>query len=263
MSSTGTRQSTVQRAEPVTAAALELTGIYAGYGRATVLRDVSVSVARGSIVALLGPNGAGKTTLLRTASGLLKPSQGTVRVGGTDVTRLAPNRRARSGLCLIPEGRGIFRSLTVQENLRLQVPHWNKGAALDPVIEMFPVLRKRLTQTAGTLSGGEQQMLAIARSCLSSPTVVLLDEVSMGLAPKVVDSIFDALAQLASTGLSLLLVEQYITRALNMADRVVLLERGRVAFAGAPGELQEDAILRGYLGVDVAGNTGGGAVAAE
>jgi branched-chain amino acid transport system ATP-binding protein len=251
MTSTGTEPSTLAPAQPVTAAALEVSGIEAGYGRTTVLRDVSISVPHGSIVALLGPNGAGKTTLLRAAAGLVRPSRGTVSVDGADVTTKPPNRRARSGLCLIPEGRGIFRSLTVQENLRLQVPRWIKDASLEQVVDMFPALRTRLRQTAGTLSGGEQQMLAIARSCLAGPSVVLLDEVSMGLAPKVVDAIFDALTRLAATGVSLLLVEQYVTRALSMADQVVLLERGTVAFAGAPGGLQEDAILRGYLGLDV------------
>jgi branched-chain amino acid transport system ATP-binding protein len=258
MTTTGTQPTALQQTEPAGQAALQLTAVYAGYGRATVLRDVNATVARGSVVALLGSNGAGKTTLLRTASGLLKLSAGTVSIGGTDATRLPPNRRARHGLCLVPEGRGVFRSLTVRENLRLQIPSWNKSVSMDQVLELFPVLRTRLRQTAGTLSGGEQQMLAISRSYLASPAIVLLDEVSMGLAPKVVEQIFEALGRLAGAGTALLVVEQYITRALDMADRVILLERGRVTFSGTPDELQQDAILRGYFGADIGATAKGG-----
>jgi branched-chain amino acid transport system ATP-binding protein len=199
---------------------------------------------------LLGPNGAGKTTLLRTASGLLKPRSGRVLISGEDVTSQPPNRRAKSGLCLIPEGRGIFRSLTVRENLRMQVPTWSKDSSVDQAIEAFPVLGQRLGQLAGSMSGGQQQMLALARSYLSNPSVVLLDEVSMGLAPKVVDEIFESLRQLAATGVSMLLVEQYINRALEMADVVVLLDRGQVAYDGQPSNLEQDAVLRSYLGLD-------------
>jgi branched-chain amino acid transport system ATP-binding protein len=230
--------------------ALALSGISAGYGRTTVLRDVSIVVPRGKVVALLGPNGAGKTTLLRTASGLLKPSQGSICINGADVTRAAPNQRAKAGLCLIPEGRGIFPPLSVRENLRMQVPKWAKDKSIDRALDMFPVLRARINQPAGTLSGGQQQMLALARSFLANPDVVLLDEVSLGLAPKVVDEIFETLKHLAATGVALLLVEQYVARALEMADHIVLLDRGRVAFAGARGELERDAVLRGYLGLE-------------
>jgi branched-chain amino acid transport system ATP-binding protein len=232
-------------------AALELVGVSAGYGRATVLRNIDIRVPAGTIVALLGPNGAGKTTLLRTASGLVKPSAGIVRINGEIRTRATPSRRARAGLCLIPEGRGIFPALTVRENLRIFVPPWAKENSADRAMEVFPLLRERLGQTAGTLSGGQQQMLALARAYLSNPSVVLLDEVSMGLAPKVVDEIFQALSHLASTGVALLLVEQYVTRALEMADQVVLLDRGEVAFTGPRDQLEQDAVLRGYLGVDI------------
>jgi branched-chain amino acid transport system ATP-binding protein len=233
--------------------ALELVGVSAGYDRSTVLRDVDLTVPAGKIVALLGPNGAGKTTLLRTATGLIKPSTGQVRLAGADVTALAPNRRARAGLCLIPEGRGIFRSLSVQDNLRMQVPTWSSDQSTDRVLELFPVLRTRLSQIAGTMSGGQQQMLALARSYLAEPSVVLLDEVSMGLAPKVVDEIFDTIRNLAATGVALLLVEQYVNRALELADLVVLLNRGTVAFAGRSADLDSEEVLRGYLGVDVSG----------
>jgi branched-chain amino acid transport system ATP-binding protein len=243
---------TVSREQPPV---LELTGISAGYQRTTVLRDVSLQVPAGKIVALLGPNGAGKTTVLRTATGLLKPSAGTVRIMGADVTGAAPNRRTRAGLCLVPEGRGIFRSLSVRDNLRIQVPTWSKDKSVDRVLDVFPVLRDRLNQTAGTMSGGQQQMLALARSYLSNPSVVLLDEVSMGLAPKMVDQIFAAIRQLASTGVALLLVEQYVNRALELADIVVLLDRGTVAFNGPAAELEQDAVLRGYLGIDINGAT--------
>jgi branched-chain amino acid transport system ATP-binding protein len=231
--------------------ALVLRNVTAGYGRTTVLRDVSLTVPSGRLVALLGPNGAGKTTLLRVASGLLRPAAGEVLLAGENVTRCAPNQRARSGLCLIPEGRGIFRSLTVRDNLRMQVPPWERDTAVDIAVAAFPILGQRLSQVAGSLSGGQQQMLALGRAYLSRPAVVLLDEVSMGLAPRVVDEIFAALASLATTGVALLLVEQYVNRALEMADDVVLLDRGAVTYAGAAGDLDEAAVLRGYLGGDV------------
>jgi branched-chain amino acid transport system ATP-binding protein len=226
------------------------------------LRDVTVEIPAGSIVALLGPNGAGKTTLLRTAAGLLRPAAGTVRLNGAEVTKAAPHQRARAGLCLIPEGRGIFRNLTVRENLRMQVPPGAKRDAdvgLDRVLATFPVLRERLGQTAGTLSGGQQQLLALARCYLTSPRVVLLDEVSMGLAPKVVDEIFAAIVALATGGAALVLVEQYVNRALELASRAVLLDRGTVAYTGPTRDLDEAAVLRGYLGVDVDVETAGDA----
>jgi branched-chain amino acid transport system ATP-binding protein len=230
--------------------ALKLSAIHAGYGRTTVLRDVTIEVPKSQVVALLGPNGAGKTTLLRVASGLLRPSSGSIAVNGAEMTRATAAQRARAGLCLIPEGRGIWRNLSVRENLRLQVPPWATETGTDIAVAMFPVLGERIAQTAGTLSGGQQQMLALARAFLANPAVVLLDEVSMGLAPKVVDEIFEALRRLTDAGVALLLVEQYVTRALAMADRVVLLDRGRVAFEGTPDGLDEQAVLRGYLGVD-------------
>jgi branched-chain amino acid transport system ATP-binding protein len=230
---------------------LELRGVTAGYGRTTIIRDVSFRVARGTVTALLGPNGAGKTTTLRTLAGLIKPSSGTILLDGIDVTRKAPHRRAEAGLCLIPEGRGIFRNLTVRENLRMQVPPWRRGAAVDAAVEAFPVLGERLDQVAGSLSGGQQQMLALGRAYLSAPSVVLLDEVSMGLAPRVVDEIFDSLKRLAAAGVALLLVEQYVSRALELADRVVLLDRGHVAYTGDTATMDEAELMKTYLGVDV------------
>ncbi|MCK9248046.1 MAG: ABC transporter ATP-binding protein [Solirubrobacteraceae bacterium] len=232
----------------MSAPVLELSGITAGYGAAPVLRDVDLTVEAGSIVALLGPNGAGKTTLLRVASGQLRPSAGEVRVGGAAMTTAAPHRRARAGLCLVPEGRGVFRELTVRENLRLMTPPWERAAEPRRVFDAFPILEERAGQVAGTMSGGQQQMLALARCWLARPAVVLLDEVSMGLAPRIVDEIFAALTGLAAEGTSLVLVEQYVDRALAMADRVHLLTRGTTTFTGAPGELDRDDVLRRYLG---------------
>ncbi len=233
-------------------AVLRLRDVHAGYGGADVLRGADLTVAPGSVTALLGPNGAGKTTLLRTVAGLLRPRQGTIRVGEHDVTRLKPHRRARHGVCLIPEGRGVFRSLTVRENLRLQVPSWGDPASWELPLEAFPALKQRLGQRAGTMSGGQQQMLALSRCFLSEPSIVLLDEVSMGLAPRIVDEIFVALSDLASRGVALLLVEQYVHRALEMADAVHLINRGELSFSGRPSELDEDALTRDYLGSDIA-----------
>jgi branched-chain amino acid transport system ATP-binding protein len=226
----------------------ELRGIQAGYGATTVLRDVTLSVPPASVVALLGPNGAGKTTLLRTASGLLPPSRGTMLLNGEVVTDLSPHALMRRGICHIPEGRGIFRSLTVRENLSLQCAAANKPEGFARSIEVFPKLGQRLGQVAGTMSGGEQQMLALARAYIQQPQVVLLDEVSMGLAPNIVEEIFSFLRQLAAEGASLLLVEQYVQKALNIADFVYVLNRGGVAFAGEPGELGSDQIFQQYIG---------------
>jgi branched-chain amino acid transport system ATP-binding protein len=229
-------------------AALELRSISAGYGASSVLHDVTISVPRSSVVALLGPNGAGKTTTLRVAAGLLKPASGKVVIGGNDASKAAPFRRARQGVCLIPEGRGIFRSLTVRENLELLIPPWRKGSDLDPAVQAFPILGERLGQVAGSLSGGQQQQLALARAFLSAPDVVLLDEVSMGLAPVIVDQIFESLKLLASTGVALVLVEQYVSRALEMADTAYLMARGAIAWSGPAAALDTDAITRAYLG---------------
>ncbi len=228
--------------------ALTVRGVTAGYGHTTVLRDVSLDVPQGKVAALLGPNGAGKTTLLRVVAGLLRPSQGTVLVGRTDVVRLSPHRRARAGLCLIPEGRGIFPALTIRENLLLQIPRWNKAGSIDDALELFPVLGERLGEQAGRLSGGQQQMLALARCVLAKPSVILLDEVSMGLAPIIVDQIFQSLQRLAARGVALLIVEQYVNRALAMADVAYLLNRGTLTYSGPPAGLDEEAVLHGYLG---------------
>jgi branched-chain amino acid transport system ATP-binding protein len=228
----------------------QLDNIVAGYAETTVLRGVSLTVPDSSVVALLGANGAGKTTLLRVASGLLRPTAGRMTLDGVDVTGHRPHQLAARGVCHVPEGRGIFPSLTVRENLSLQAGGGGKDA-LERVVEAFPRLGERLTQTAGTLSGGEQQMLALARSYIADPQVMLLDEVSIGLAPKIVDEIFQFLGRVAHEGASLLLVEQYVTRALALADYVYLMNRGQIAYRGEPSELEDEDVFARYLGTEV------------
>jgi len=229
-------------------AALELVDVSAAYGKARALRGVTLSVPSSGVTALLGANGAGKTTALRVAAGLLRPEAGRVLLGGVDITGLSPQKRAEAGLCLIPEGRGIFRSLTVRENLCLQVPPWLRDGSIEPAIESFPILGQRLDQVAGSLSGGQQQMLALSRAYLSRPTVVLLDEVSLGLAPVVVDEIYASLARLAAAGTALLIVEQYVNRAMAMAQSVSLLARGAVTWQGPASAVDEGALAASYLG---------------
>lgn len=229
--------------------AIELRGVSAGYGRTAVVRDVSLVVPSAGVTALLGSNGAGKTTTLRVAAGLLAPSNGAVLIDGEDVTRMAPQKRTNRGICLIPEGRGIFRSLTVRENLELQVLKTKAGPdGIDRALAAFPVLGSRLSQTAGSLSGGEQQMLAVSRAYLSSPRVVLLDEVSLGLAPLIVDEVFESLRNLASTGVALLLVEQYVSRALELADQACVMTSGRISWSGSASDLDPEIVTSSYLG---------------
>jgi branched-chain amino acid transport system ATP-binding protein len=226
---------------------LALESVVGGYGETTVLRDISLTVPEASVVALLGANGAGKTTVMRVASGELRPRAGRVVMDGHDISTAPPFRRWKLGVCHIPEGRAVFPGLTVRENL---VTFAKAGAeeALARATEAFPVLAQRMAQRAGTLSGGEQQMLALARAYVTEPRVVLLDEVSMGLAPKIVDDIFAFITLLARTGASLLLVEQYVSRALELADHVYVMSRGRITFSGPPTDLDEENVLAGYLG---------------
>jgi branched-chain amino acid transport system ATP-binding protein len=243
-----TEDSRGPRPSPRGELALELRAVTAGYRATSILHDVSIEVPPSAVVALLGPNGAGKTTTLRVAAGLLRPAGGAVMIDGKEVTRKPPYRRASMGVCLVPEGRGIFRSLTVRENLALQLPPWRRDGTIDPAIEAFPVLGQRLQQVAGSMSGGQQQMLALARAYLSAPRVVLLDEVSMGLAPVVVDQIFESLRALASTGVALVLVEQYVPRALAMADTAYLMARGGIAWTGPASDVDTEALAQAYLG---------------
>ena len=213
---------------------LQLRGLRAGYGVVEVLHGVDLDVPRGALTALLGPNGAGKTTLLSVVSGLLPARAGRISWDGVDVTTQPPDARARAGMTLIPESRGIFPALSVKENLEIFTP---AGSGPDRAFAAFPVLADRLTQRAGSLSGGEQQMLAMSRALLREPRLLLLDEISFGLAPRITRQLFDVVAGLARSGTTVVLVEQYLSDALRLADVVYVLARGEIAFAGEPGEL--------------------------
>ena len=227
---------------------LELSSVRAGYGRVEVLHSVDLVVPDGAAVALLGSNGAGKTTLLKVAAGLVRASAGTVRIGGRDVTREPANRRSRRGLCLVPEGRGIFRQLSVRDNIAMYTGGHDPSAALERAAKSFPVLLQRSRQTAGTLSGGQQQMLAVARALVSDAPLILADELSVGLAPVIVDEIYDAVREMRNQGRSLLIVEQYVGRALALADYVYVLHKGRIVFVGEPEQCRHNEIFERYMG---------------
>jgi branched-chain amino acid transport system ATP-binding protein len=229
---------------------LTLDSVTAGYGDAAVLRNVNFTVGDGEVVALLGPNGAGKTTLLRTATGFVKPRSGRIDLDGSDLSGDPPYRYTRRGVCHLPEGRGIFPSLTVMENLTIQARGADVKASLTDFNELFPNLAKRLGQTAGSLSGGEQQMLALSRAYLTNPKVILVDEPSLGLAPRIIDQIYELLARFAARGVSLVVVEQYVQRALALADKVYILSRGEVIHVGKASELDPDEIYQRYLGLE-------------
>jgi branched-chain amino acid transport system ATP-binding protein len=229
-------------------AVLDIVGVSAGFGRSVVLRDVDLVVPSGGVVALLGPNGAGKTTLLRVASGLLRPSAGSVRLGDRDVTGWKPYKRRRAGLCLVPEGRGVFPNLSVRDNLYVQVRRAERRAAVDRALATFPDLARLVGRLAGSLSGGQQQMLALARCYLRSSDIVLVDEASMGLAPLVVDEVYSALDAMRRAGRALLLVEQYVDRALALADVVYVLSHGTAVRLGAPSEIDRTDLMHRYLG---------------
>jgi branched-chain amino acid transport system ATP-binding protein len=243
---------TVEQAVPAASStagdALVVQGVHAGYGTTTVLRDVSLRVPAGAVTALLGPNGAGKTTLLRTISGFLRAASGRIDFGGEDVTRLHPHRRAALGLCHVPEGRGVFRGLSVRENLLMQAGRGSEQDAVDRAASAFPILGERLGQQAGTLSGGQQQMLAMAAAYVRDPSLVLIDEASLGLAPIIVDEIFDFLERRTAEGAALLIVDQFVTRALEMASTAYVLHRGTIAFAGTADELLRGDVFERYLG---------------
>jgi branched-chain amino acid transport system ATP-binding protein len=231
-------------------AALELKNVTAGYGDVRVLRDVSIEVPASTVVAVLGPNGAGKTTLLRTATGLVQPSSGHVHLAGENVTSRPAHALARRGFCLIPEGRGIFPSLTVRENLVLASPRnkQERSAAIAEITEVLPVLGRRLRQVAGSLSGGEQQMLALGRAMVSKATLVAVDEASLGLAPPIVDKVYEVLRRIVVSGAAVILVEQYIDRAIAFADSLYVLNKGSVVFSGHASGVTHDDIYAQYLG---------------
>jgi branched-chain amino acid transport system ATP-binding protein len=229
---------------------LTLHSVTAGYGGSTALRDVNFTVGDGEVVALLGPNGAGKSTLLRTATGFVKPRSGRIEFCGEDLTGAAPHNFVRRGLCHLPEGRGIFPSLSVRENLRIQGRARSLDETLAEATELFPALGSRLSQTAGSLSGGEQQMLALSRAYFTNPKLVLVDEASLGLAPLMVDRIYEALRMLVERGMSLVVVEQYVQKALELAKTVYILSRGEVIHVGKADEIDTDEIYEKYLGID-------------
>jgi branched-chain amino acid transport system ATP-binding protein len=236
-----------------TSAILAVRDLRAGYRDVPVLRGVSLAVGPGEIVALVGANGAGKTTTLRAIAGLLPPGSGEVHFGGRRIDGVPPHEIVARGLVLTPEGRRIFPSLTVRENLDLggyrPAARARRRASLDRVMTLFPVLAERQRQAAGTLSGGEQQMLAIARSLMARPRLLMLDEPSLGLAPLVVDRIFEVIQTINRDGTPVLLVEQNVHRALALADRAYVLDRGEVLLAGPASALaaRED-VRRAYLG---------------
>ncbi|HEY6426173.1 MAG TPA: ABC transporter ATP-binding protein [Acidimicrobiales bacterium] len=230
---------------------LELEGVTAGYGETVVLRDVTISVPDSKVVALLGPNGAGKTTTLRTASGLIRPMKGRVILDGVDVTGKKPYALARRGLCHLPEGHGIFPSLSVKENIVLYSPKGKEKESIQRAGDQFPALAERLGQVAGSLSGGEQQMLSLARTYISNPGIVVVDEASLGLAPVLVDQVFEALRRIVASGTSLLIVEQYVTRALDIADSVYIMNRGEIVLSGAAKDLRGEDVFERYLGIEV------------
>lgn len=233
----------------MTAPALELRGLTTGYGAIEVLHGVDLVVPPATVVALLGPNGAGKTTLLKAASGTLPVRSGCLHIGGVHVNGAGASALAGAGICRIPEGRGIFPNLTVAENLRM----WTRLARLRPsevaerTFARFPRLGERRGQVAGTLSGGEQQMLAMSRALLVDPTVLLLDEISMGLAPLVVEELYGVVAGLKQDGLAIVVVEQFARTALAVADAAVVLAQGRVVRTGTPAEVEEH-LVGAYLG---------------
>ncbi len=233
---------------------LELRDVHVRYGNIRALQGVSLTVGAGELIALIGSNGAGKTTTLRTISGLLRPSAGAIVFEGADISHAPTDRIVSLGISHCPEGRRIFGGLTVRENLRLGAVAQSDGAAaaadLEMVFGLFPLLKERLGQAGGTLSGGEQQMLAIGRALMSRPRLLLLDEPSLGLAPLMVERIFETIAELKRQGRTILLVEQNVHHALDIADRAYVLETGRITLEGPADVLRHDPMVeQSYLGV--------------
>ncbi|TAK81196.1 MAG: ABC transporter ATP-binding protein [Betaproteobacteria bacterium] len=230
--------------------ALSLEGVDALYGQSHVLHSVSLSVGEGRVLALLGRNGAGKTTCMNTVIGFLPPRKGTVRVFGEPIGRLSPEAISRKGVGLVPQGRRMFPTLTVRENLVVASQRKSGFWNLDKVFDLFPRLRERSEQHAGSLSGGEQQMLAIGRALMGNPRLLLMDEPSEGLAPLIVADVGRTIAKLKERGQSIVLVEQNVRMALDLADEAVILNTGRVAFSGSAAGLRENhALITQHLGV--------------
>lgn len=233
---------------------LELENVHTYYGKIHALKGISLTVDEGEIVTLIGGNGAGKTTTLRSISGLLKPKEGSVKLMGVDITRMAPHHVHKLGIGLVPEGRGIFPRLTVLENLEMGAYIVKDKAEIRRGIEhaftLFPRLKERSSQKGGTLSGGEQQMLATARGLMSNPKILLMDEPSMGLAPVLVDQIFDVIKELNSKGTTILLVEQNALIALHVAHRAYVLQTGKIVLSGKAQDVAcDENVRKAYLGI--------------
>ncbi len=228
---------------------LEVVDVTAAYGRIEVLRGVNLSVPRGAVMALLGPNGAGKSTLVQVISGQKEATGGDIHLGGVNVKNASPEELARLGLCTVPEGRSVFPNLTVEENLTLMsYAGVSAEAVLETAYAYFPRLSERRKQLAGTMSGGEQQMLAMSRALASDPALLLLDELSMGLAPLIVDELYDTVQQIAESGVSILCIEQFARTALRVSDYAAVMSGGRIVATGEPDEVLEtmsDVILGG------------------
>ena len=228
---------------------LELRDVRAGYDGVAVLHGVDLAVAAGQLVALLGPNGAGKTTTLRIAAGVHPVTSGRLLLGGRDMAGANPRDLARAGVCLIPEGRGIFPNLSIRDNLLMMTYTGRSRQEIEEfTYQRFPVLGKHAARAAGTLSGGEQQMLALARGLATDPAVLLLDELSMGLAPVVVSRLYEHVAEIARQGVAVLVVEQFATAALSIADHAAVLVRGRVALQGRPDDALRNELSDLYMG---------------
>lgn len=230
-------------------ALLTVRGLAVRYGAAQALQEVSFEIAPNSALAVLGPNGAGKSTLARTVSGLVPPAGGTVEFDGRDITGKSPDLIRKAGLVHLPEGRGVFPTLTVMENLRMATScdRRRRAEAIERALDIFPILRERQRQAAGTLSGGEQQMLSLARALMVDPKLIIADEMSLGLAPKMVDVVFESLQRARAAGVAVLMIEQFASRALAFADHCLILQRGRIAWSGAAADAGSE-LLRSYLG---------------
>lgn len=233
---------------------LEIESLHAGYGGAPAIWDIALKVDDHEIVSVIGPNGAGKSTLINTIAGLLKPERGTLRLAGVDLGKLAPHLVCRQGVALVPEGRRLFGGMTVEENLEIGCyrpeARRDRVRSLDRVYQLFPVLHERRQQLAGTLSGGQQQMVAIGRAMMAEPRLLLLDEPSLGLAPAIVGEMFHAIERIQSEGVAILLVEQNVAQAMEIADRAYVLEEGRIVATGLPAELlAQSRIKEAYLGL--------------
>ncbi len=233
---------------------LEARNLHVGYGDATAVWDASLDVDAGEIVAVIGPNGAGKTALINAIAGLLRCRRGELRLGGTDMTRVRAHDFCRHGIALVPEGRRLFAKMSVEENLELgcylPAARARRAPSLERIYGLFPILRDKRRQPAGELSGGQQQMVAIGRAIMAEPRIVLFDEPSLGLAPTIVDDIFDIIARVREQGAAVLLVEQNVLKALGVADRAYVLEQGRIVTTGLPAELLKQPHIReAYLGV--------------